>query len=72
MASGAGGFLSRWREYFSTGHGGNVALKSRDLSDYQVSILENVGSAATTVDLPWLEKTWKYKLMSRELGLNRN
>jgi hypothetical protein len=30
MASGAEGFLGRWQEYFSTGHGGNVGLKSRD------------------------------------------
>lgn len=72
MASGAGGFLGRWREYFATGHGGNVALKSRDPSDYQVSILETVGSAATIADLLFLEGTWKDKLMSRELGLNRN
>ncbi|MBY5820010.1 GIY-YIG nuclease family protein [Rhizobium leguminosarum] len=72
MASGAGGFLSRWREYFATGHGGNVGLKSRDPSDYQVSILETVGSAATIADLLVLEGNWKGKLMSRELGLNRN
>jgi hypothetical protein len=72
MASGAGGFLGRWREYFATGHGGNVGLKSRDPSDYQVSILETVGSAATIADLLVLEGNWKGKLMSRELGLNRN
>jgi len=28
-------------------HGGNLGLKSRDASDYQVSILEVAGSAAT-------------------------
>ncbi|TAX42237.1 GIY-YIG nuclease family protein [Rhizobium leguminosarum] len=72
MAAGAAGFLGRWRDYFATGHGGNVALKSRDPSDYQVSILETVGSAATIADLLFLEGTWKDKLMSRELGLNRN
>lgn len=45
-ASGEGGFLSRWLGYLATGHGGNVALKSRDPSDYQVSILEVCASSA--------------------------
>lgn len=72
MASGADGFLGRWREYFASGHGGNVALRSRDPSDYRVSILETVGSGATTADLLILEGRWKGKLLSRELGLNRN
>lgn len=72
MASGAGGFLARWREYWSTGHGGNVGLKSRDPSDYQVSILETVGNSATDADLMALEIRWKNKLQSREMGINRN
>lgn len=72
MASGAGGFLARWRDYFVTGHGGNVALKSREASDYRVSILETVGSAATDAELMVLEARWKDKLQSREMGLNRN
>lgn len=72
MASGAGGFLARWREYSATRHGGNVGLKSRDPSDYQVSILETVGISATDADLLALEGRWKAKLQSREMGLNRN
>ena len=72
MASGAQGFLGRWREYFRSGHGGNVGLKSRDPSDYRVSILETVGSSATVDDLLALESRWKAKLLSKELGLNRN
>lgn len=72
MASGAEGFLGRWREYFATGHGGNVGLKSRDPSDYQVSILETVGTGATPADLLAVEVRWKHKLQSREMGLNRN
>lgn len=72
LASGADGFLGRWREYFASGHGGNVALKSRDPSDYQISILETVGSAATFDDLLALEIRWKMKLQSRDMGLNRN
>ncbi|MHA6298553.1 GIY-YIG nuclease family protein [Devosia sp. CAU 1758] len=72
MASGAEGFLGRWREYFASGHGGNVGLKSREPSDYQVSILETVGSGATIADLIAAEIRWKHKLQSREMGLNRN
>ncbi|CDM59958.1 GIY-YIG nuclease family protein [Rhizobium favelukesii] len=72
MASGVDGFIGKWREYFATGHGGNVGLKSRDPSYYQLSILETVGSTATTADLGELERRWKDKLQSREMGLNRN
>jgi hypothetical protein len=72
MASGAGGFLARWREYASSGHGGNVGLKSRDASDYQISILETVGTNVSEAELLALEARWKEKLRSREMGLNRN
>jgi hypothetical protein len=46
-------------------------LKGRDPSDYQVSILETVGSANES-DLDALEDRWKRKLQSREMGLNAN
>ena len=72
IAHGAEGFLGRWLEYARTWHGGNVALKSRDPSDYQVAILETVGSATSLADLEELEALWKRKLQSREMGLNRN
>ena len=71
-ASGSGGFLSRWREYGASGHGGNIALKSRDASDYQISILETVGTAVSEAEILALEMLWKDKLKSREMGLNRN
>lgn len=71
-ASGVDGFLGRWREYVATGHGGNVELKSRDPSDYQVSILETVGTGATVNDIIAVEVRWKDKLQSRAMGLNRN
>jgi hypothetical protein len=70
-AYGAQGFWHRWQEYVQTGHGGNVVLKSREPSDYQVSILEVAGTAATTDDILRMETQWKYKLQSREMGLNR-
>jgi hypothetical protein len=71
-ACGNEGFWHRWMEYVTTGHGGNVALKSRDSSDYQVSILEVAGSASNVEDILKMESRWKDKLQSREMGLNRN
>ncbi len=71
-ATGEGGFWSRWRDYVQTGHGGDVALKSRDPSDYQVSILEVAGTASSLDDILKMEVRWKTKLQSREMGLNRN
>ena len=71
-ASGEDGFLGRWLSYSRDGHGGNVALKSRDPSDYQVSILEVCGSSLTAEEINRTEAMWKAKLQSREMGLNRN
>jgi hypothetical protein len=71
-AYGEEGFLGRWLSYVRDGHGGNVGLKSRDPSDYQVSILEVCGSALTNDDIIQIEGLWKDKLQSRDMGLNRN
>ena len=71
-AYGADGFWHRWMEYVTTGHGGNVALKSREPSDYQVSILEVAGSNLQVEDILEIEARWKRKLQSREMGLTRN
>jgi hypothetical protein len=71
-ATGADGFHGRWLSYAQDGHGGNVGLKSRDPSDYQVSILEVAGSAATIEEIIAMEVLWKRKLQSREMGLNKN
>ena len=71
-ASGSDGFWGRWQSYVITGHGGNVGLKSREPSDYQVSILEVAGSAATGEEIFAMEQLWKAKLRSRDMGLNRN
>ncbi len=70
-AAGGDGFWGRWQDYMQTGHGGNVGLKSREPSDYQVSILEVAGTASTREDVLGMEKGWKLKLQSREMGLNR-
>ncbi|WP_298128066.1 GIY-YIG nuclease family protein [Brevundimonas sp.] len=71
-ADGAEGFWGRWLSYATNGDGGNVRLKSRDRSDYQVSILEVAGSAATSDQIFAMETRWKAKLQTREMGLNGN
>jgi hypothetical protein len=71
-ATGESGFWQRWQDYARSGHGENVALKSRDLSDYQVSVLEVAGTANTADDILKMETRWKRKLQSREMGLNLN
>lgn len=71
-AYGEEGFVGRWLSYARDGHGGNVGLKSRDPSDYQVSILEVCGSGLTINEIIRTEALWKDKLQSREMGLNRN
>jgi hypothetical protein len=71
-ATGDEGFWGRWQDYVETNHGGNVALKSRDPSDYQVSILEVAGTSATTEDIMQMEGRWQRKLQSKDMGLNRN
>jgi hypothetical protein len=71
-AYGSEGFWHRWMDYAMTGHGGNVALKSREPSDYQVAILEVAGSNIQIEDIVAMETRWKRKLQSGEMGLNRN
>ena len=71
-ATGGRGFWGRWEDYVETGHGGNLGLMGRDPSDYQVSILEVAGTAATDDDIKAMEGRWQSKLQSLEMGLNRN
>jgi hypothetical protein len=71
-ATGNEGFWLRWQDYIQTGHGGNVALKSREPSDYQFSILEVAGTSASTDDIRAMEGRWQRKLQSKDMGLNRN
>ncbi|MFZ5703875.1 MAG: GIY-YIG nuclease family protein [Pseudomonadota bacterium] len=71
-ATGEGGFYARWLNYAQDGHGGNLGLKSSEPADYQISILEVSGSAASFEEIVAVEQLWKRKLQSREMGLNRN
>lgn len=71
-ACGADGFWGRWHQYVVNNNGGNVALKSREYSDYQVSILEVAGSSFSWKEILDRESQWKLKLQSQEMGLNKN
>jgi hypothetical protein len=71
-ATGEGGFWSRWAEYRANGHGGNVALRDREPSDFVVSVLQVAGSNETQDDILAAEAVWKRKFNSRTVGLNRN
>jgi hypothetical protein len=71
QAAGEDGFLGRLREYVASGHGGNVGLRGREASDYQVSVLEVVGTNDLT-RIGEVETLWKRKLLSRDIGLNLN
>jgi hypothetical protein len=69
-ATGTGGFWARWLEYSLTGHGGNVRLKSREPSDYQISVLEVAGSLQSRESILEIEYRWMRKLQTVETGLN--
>lgn len=69
-ATGEAGFLGRWREYCETGHGGNVRLKSREPSDYQVAVLEVAGSEQGLAEILRAEQRWMRKLNTVSMGLN--
>jgi hypothetical protein len=71
-ATGADGFLGRWRAYFSNGAGGNVLMKLRAGRSYRVSILESASSTASEAEIIDRESVWKEKLGSRAFGLNAN
>lgn len=71
-AKSESGFWGRWQDYIQTGHGGNEGLKSREPSDYQISILEVAGTSATSEEIGFMEGRWQRKLQSQEMGLNRN
>ena len=72
MASGPGGFLARWLEYFATRRGGNIGLKAAGPSDDRVSVIKTIGSTTPDADLLAWESRWKHELQRREMGLNRN
>jgi hypothetical protein len=70
-AFASGGFYGRWLQHAGR-QGDAVAFRSREPTDYRVSILEVAGSLATDENIAEMEQRWKVKLQSREMGLNRN
>ena len=69
-ASGDGGFQERLERHEAVG--GDAVRLSGDPRDYQVSILEVVGSGASDNDIRKSEELWIKKLQSRLMGLNGN
>ncbi|WP_042778669.1 GIY-YIG nuclease family protein [Sinorhizobium fredii] len=79
-AYGTQGIWSRWTNYVSTGHGGNVELRKL-VSDptlaycrqaFRFTLLEYRPAATTDEVVIGREAFWKNILLSREHGLNRN
>ncbi len=68
-ASGSGGFYERWLQHAALS-GDAIRFRSRQPSDYQVSILEVAGSAATDAEILAMEQLWIRKLQSVARGLN--
>lgn len=71
-ATGAEGFMGRWRAYLANGHGGNVLLRARGYQDYSVTILEIASPDMAPRDILLREASWKDKLGARAHGLNGN
>lgn len=68
-AAGEGGFFERWCYHASVG-GDALMLRSRSSSDYQVAILEVMGSSSSLHDILIAEQSWMDKLQTRGMGLN--
>ncbi|MFG1188618.1 GIY-YIG nuclease family protein [Xanthobacter flavus] len=68
-AVGGEGFYGRWRQH-ARFEGDAVQFRSREPSDYQVTILETAGSATSDAEVLAAEQRWMKKLQSREMGLN--
>ena len=63
-ATAEGAFRSCWSEYRANGHGGNLALRGREPSDFIVSVLQVAGSSDTMDDILTAESRWEAKLQS--------
>lgn len=71
-AYGADNILGRWRSYAKTGHGGNGELRASSPENLRFSILQRTSPDLEAADVIQLEASWKQRLHTRELGLNRN
>lgn len=77
-AYGAGGLLGRWKNYASTGHGGNkllIELLADDVEyarNFSFTVLRTLPKTLTDQEVIAKEKLYKDKLGSRVFGLNSN
>jgi hypothetical protein len=72
-AGGVDNLLGRWRNYASSGHGGNVLLRNRDPMNFRFTILQRVSPDMDNDDVIRLENTLKLRLHARApFGLNDN
>ena len=71
-AKGEDSLWGRFADYARTGDGGNVELKQRRGTRYQIGLLQVVDTSFPDHRIEEIESWWKRKLMSREHGLNRN
>ena len=71
-AYGSDNILGRWTSYARTGHGGNRELRGRDPKNFRFSILQRVSPDMDPEDVIRIESSWKDRLHTRELGLNKN
>lgn len=71
-AAGSDNILGRWRDYATTGHGGNRELRASDPANLRFSILQLTSPDLPAGELVALEDSWKQRLHTREFGLNRN
>ena len=71
-AYGNENILGRWLSYARTGHGGNKLLRKRDAEHFRFSILQRVSPDMSPDEIIALEASWKARLHTHSLGLNRN
>ena len=71
-ACGADNIFGRWKGYALSGHGGNKLLKDRDPSSFRFSILQRTSPDMSPADVVDLESSWKYRLHTKDTGLNSN
>lgn len=79
QAAGEYGIWERWRQYFTSGHGGNQGLlrelagcDEARLDGFRFSILEVMDQNATQDEINVRESHWKRILLTRKMGYNLN
>jgi hypothetical protein len=73
-AYGSENLLGRWRNYASSGHGGNRLLRERNPEHFHFTILELVAPTMEADEVIRRESSWKERLHTRKEygGLNDN